>query len=205
MAKKADAPAVAVSVSVAVASPEADVETFLARAGAKERAKIEKHLTLRDSEGSTNFSRLWRRVAGVMGGLAPMPAQTMGNLAVLFFIPDGKYRMQVFALEDAGDGQISIYVPDVMAAAQKKKILLKEKQPGEFSIGGSAANVVKIELLDASNTPSPHPHVKNLIGWNRKAIRVILPVSDPDGPQVGAAEALIELAAKTWAAKAAKA
>ncbi|HWE01553.1 MAG TPA: hypothetical protein VG326_04020 [Tepidisphaeraceae bacterium] len=193
MAKKADAPV------LPPPPPVVDVETFLARAGAKERAKIEKHLALRDSEVGPGYSKLWRRISAVLGGLAPMPAQTMGNLAVLFFIPDGKYRMQVFALEDAGDGKLSIYLPDVMAAALKKKVLLKEKAPGEFSIGGAASSVVHLELLDASNTTSPHPHVKNLIGWNRKAIRVILPSTDADGPQVGAAEALCELAAKNWA------
>ena len=182
-----------------------DLETFLARAGAKERAKIEKHLGLRETETGPGFGKLWRRVAAVLGGLAPLPAQTMGNLALLFFIPDGKYRMQVFALEDAGDGQLSLYLPDVMAAAQKKKILLKEKAPGEFTIGGNAAHTLKVESLDAANTPSPHPHVKNLIGWNRKAIKVTLLISEVDGPQSGAAAALCELASKQWAGAAAPA
>ena len=181
--------------------PEADLETFLARAGAKERAKIEKHLTTRETETGPAFSKLWRRVAAVLGGLAPLPAQTMGNLAVLFFIPDGKYRMQVFAMEDAGDGVLSVYLPDVMATAQKKKVLLKEKEPGKYSIGGAATQVLHVELLDASNTPSPHPHVKNLIGWNRKAIRVILLPAEAEGPQVGSLEALCELASRNWAAK----
>jgi hypothetical protein len=190
MAKKVDA--------APSRNSDADLETFLARAGAKERAKIEKHLLLRETETGPGFGKLWRRVASVLGGLAPLPAQTMGNLAVLFFIPDGKYRMQVFALEDAGDGQLSLYLPDVMAAAQKKKVLLKEKTPGEFTIGGAASHTLKVESLDAANTPSPHPHVKNLIGWNRKAIKVTLVVADVDGPQVGAVEALCELAARQW-------
>ena len=189
MAKKAAAP---------TREPEVDLESFLSRAGAKERAKIEKHLTTRETETGPAFSTLWRRVAAVLGGLAPLPAQTMGNLAVLFFIPDGKYRMQVFAMEDAGDGNLSVYLPDVMAAAQKKKVLLKEKEPGQYAIGGAASQVLRIELLDASNTPSPHPHVKNLIGWNRKAIRVILAPAEAEGPQVAAAEALCELAARNW-------
>lgn len=191
MAKKADAPA---------RNSEIDLETFLSRAGAKERAKIEKHLALRDTESAGQFSKLWRRVASVLGALAPLPAQTMGNLAVLFFIPDGKYKMQVFALEDAADGNLSIYLPDVMAAAQKKRVLLKEKAPGEFSIGGAATKALKLESLDAANTPSPHPHVKNLIGWNRKAIRVVLPVNATDDAQIAAAEALCELASKNWSA-----
>lgn len=191
MAKKADAPA---------RNPEVDVETILSRAGAKERAKIDKHLALRDTETADAYGKLWRPLVSVLGALAPLPAQTMGNLAVLFFIPDGKYRMQVFALEDAGDGMLSVYLPDVMAAAQKKKILLKEKLPGQFAIGGAATQLIQVESLDAANTPSPHPHVKNLIGWNRKAIRIVLPVTtDPDGPQFAAATALLELASKNWA------
>lgn len=189
MAKKVDAP---------VPETELDLESFLARSGAKERAKIEKHLATRDTETGPAFSKLWRRVATVLGSLAPLPAQTMGNLAVLFFIPDGKYRMQVFALEDAADGNLSIYLPDVLAAAQKKKVLLKEKEPGLFSIGGAASHVLRLESLDAANTPSPHPHVKNLIGWNRKAIRVILTPAEADGPQVGAVQALCELASRNW-------
>ncbi len=153
----------------------------------------------RETETGPGLSKLWRRVAGALGKLAPMPAQTMGNLAILFFIPDGKYRMQVFAAEDAGDGKLSVYLPDVLAAAQKKRVLLKEKVPGEFTIGGAATQVLKVELLDASNTPSPHPHVKNLIGWNRKAIRVILSPEEVDGPQLTAVEALCELASRQWA------
>jgi hypothetical protein len=193
MPKKVEAPA-------APSRPSGpDLETFLARAGAKERAKIEKHLGLRDTETGPGYGKLWRKVAAILGGLAPLPAQTMGNLALLFFIPDGKYKMQVFALEDAGDGNLSVYLPDVLAAAQKKKVLLKEKAPGEYTIGGSASHVLKLESLDASNTPSPHPHVKNLIGWNRKAIRVILTPAELDCPQIGAVEALCELASKNWA------
>jgi hypothetical protein len=176
-----------------------NLESFLARAGAKERAKIEKHLSLRDAEAGPAFGKLWRKLATILGGFAPLPAQTMGNLAVLFFIPDGKYRMQVFALEDAGDGQISIYLPDVLAAAQKKKVLLKEKTPGEYAIGGAASQTLKLESLDATNTPSPHPHVKNLIGWNRKAIRVMLSPANLESAQTGAVEAMCALASAKWA------
>lgn len=189
MAKKVDAPA---------RNSEADLEAFLSRLGAKERTKIEKHLSTREAAAGPEFGKLWRRVAAALGALAPLPGQTMGNLAVLFFIPDGKYRMQVFALEDAGDNNISIYLPDVLAGAQKKRVLLKEKTPGEYSIGGAAAQTLKVDPLDATNTPSPHPHVKNLIGWNRKAIRLTLTLAAGDA-QLGAVEALCDLASRNWA------
>jgi hypothetical protein len=38
-----------------------------------------------------------------------------------------------------------------------------------------------------------------MIGWKRKAIKLTLPTSDPDGAQVRVAEALCALAAKQWA------
>jgi hypothetical protein len=58
----------------------ADLETFLARAGAKERAKIEKHLLLRETETGPGFGKLWRRVASVLGGLAPLPVVAVSAL-----------------------------------------------------------------------------------------------------------------------------
>ena len=41
--------------------------------------------------------------------LAPHFAKTDGQQRVRFFVPDGQYRMQVFAMEDLRDGVITIY------------------------------------------------------------------------------------------------
>jgi hypothetical protein len=148
--------------------------------------------------------------------------------------------MQVFALEDGNNGQLMIYLPDVLAEAQKSGMLSKRgaKAPGEVAagadgtgaagstssssagagatttVGGAGAQEyairggkgvsLRLEALDASNTPNPAAHVKNMLGWNRKALRVtLLTVSPPE--QVAAAEALCALAAKKWAGKAAAA
>ena len=179
--------------------PTFDLEPLLARWPAKERTRLEKHLALADAEPDNHRGKLWRRLAATLGTLASLPPQTLGNLAVLFFIPDGKYRMQVYTLEDAGDGELQIFLPDVLGEALKKKIIAKGKQPNEYAIPGAAGKILRIESLDAANTASPAPQIKNLIGWNRKAIRVRLPVTDTDNAQMKAAEGLFELAAKKWA------
>ena len=56
------------------------------------------------------------------GRMAPLGVESVGRLALKFHIPDGKYRQQVFALEE-GNGMISVYLPDVSAAAVSKKII----------------------------------------------------------------------------------
>jgi hypothetical protein len=100
--------------------------------------------------------------------------------------------MQVFALEDANDGSghLALYVPDVLDEARKLKVLSNEQEPE-----------LPIEQLTAANTPNPSPHYKNMLGWNRKALRIVLPVA-ATSQQVETAENLAALAARAWAGKA---
>jgi hypothetical protein len=128
--------------------------------------------------------------------------QTLGQHAVLFFIPDGKYRMQVFALEDKRDGHLQVYVPDVLADAAKKKIIGKSTEETKYSIPGAGKQTVEIHSMDAANSPEPPQHVKNMLGWNRKALRIALPTTEAKSHAVTAAESLASLAAAKWAAKA---
>src|SRR5688500_12035509 len=114
---------------------DADMDTLLAGLSAKDRSNIEKHLAACDAEPSPAHGKLWRKVAVALRKLAPLPVQTAGQHAVQFFIPDGKYRMQVFALEDGNNGQLMVYLPDVLAEAQKSGLLSKRgaKAPGEVA------------------------------------------------------------------------
>lgn len=160
----------------------ADMETFLTGLAGKDRSNVEKHLAACDAEPDPMHGKLWRRLASTMRKLAPLPVQTVGQQAVLFFIADGKYRMQVFALEDARDGRLMIYLPDILAEAEK---------------AGAPLAVLKPEALDAANTPNPSPHIKHMLGWNRKAVRVTL-LTHASAQQVSAAEKLCALAADRW-------
>lgn len=182
------------------AAPIATLEDVLARSGARDRTNVEKHLAACEAEPDPNHGQLWRKIASKIASLASMPIQTVGLQAVMFFIPDGKYRMQVFALEDKGELQIQLYLPDVLPQAIKNKIVAKVNGD-EYTVVGSKDQTFTIQSLDASNTSDPPPHLKNMIGWNRKAIRVTLKTTESSGPRVTAAEAMIDLAAAKWAAK----
>ena len=189
--------------SAAALDVDAEYQALLARAGAKDRASIERHVAACDAEeGGAAHGALWRRIAARLGTLAPLPVTTLGQHAVLFFIPDGKYRMQVFALEDKRDGQLQVYVPDVLADAAKKKILGKSVEEGKYAIPGAGKQTLEVHAMDAANTPEPPQHVKNMLGWNRKALRISLPATEAKSQAVSAAESLATLAAAKWAAKA---
>jgi hypothetical protein len=173
------------------------LEEMLVRAGIKCRTSLEKHLALCDAEPAPFHGQLWRQLAGKLGKLAPMPVQMAGAQAVMFYVADGKYRLQVFALEDLNDGNLSVYLPDILADAVKAKIL--KKAGGRYIITAHRKQVpLVIETINAANTPDPAPHVKHMIGWNRKAIKVTIDARDADDSVAAATESLCELAAKRW-------
>jgi len=180
--------------------PQTGFDGMLARAAAKDRTHIQRHLAAADGEADGAHAALWRRLATTLFNLAPLPIQTVGHSAVLFFTPDGKYRMQMFALEDQNDGKLAVYLPDVLNDAVRTKILKKADTADDYAIVGSMRNVLHVEALDSHNTPEPPNHVKNMLGWGRKALRITLPTVASNGPRVDASEALLALAAKQRAA-----
>src|SRR4051794_4872155 len=98
-------------------------EAFRAKLGQKALAAVEKHAEMCEANGDLGYGRIWKRLAGGLGKLAPHAIETAGHQALKFHIPDGKYRQQVFALEDACDGWVRVYLPDVTTAAVERKIL----------------------------------------------------------------------------------
>ena len=180
-------------------STDADFTEFLAAVSARDRANLEKHVAALDTEASPGHVKSWRKLVTVLRRYAPLAANTIGPQVIQYFVADGKYRMQVFALEDKKDGQILVYMPDVIAAATKAGILAKPPagRPGEYPIKASKNEALLVEILDAANTPDPQPAIKHMLGWNRKALRLTLP-SIANAPQLAATEAMAELAAKAW-------
>jgi hypothetical protein len=152
-----------------------DYNAQLAKLGQRDRTNLERHLEAVSE--SQAHAKAWRRLVAVLGTLAPVPMQTIGQHAILFFIPDGKYKMQAFALEDIRDGKLLIYVPDTLALAAEEQIISIPKGEPEGEVDypiGSGAQTLRIEALDAGNTPNPPAHVKNLLGWNRRALKIVL-------------------------------
>ena len=109
-----------------VAITPADYASLLATLGVKDRSNIERHLTTCEADPAGNGAehvKNYRRLLCALGGLAPHAAKTHGQQAVQFYVPDGKYRMQVFALEDQRDGNMTIFCEDVLDAATKSGLL----------------------------------------------------------------------------------
>lgn len=177
-----------------------ELDVLLAKAGQKDRTNVEKHLAALDDQHAAVWSRLTRALAT----LSPHALTTVGQQAVQFFIADGKYRMQVYAIEDLHDGQIVVYLPDVMADALKLKIIAPEAsvddQPDRYSILASKGQTLHIEQMSGSNTSNPAPHYKNMLGWNRKALRIPIPVTASPA-HIEAIEDMAVIAYKAWADK----
>ena len=96
---------------------------------------------------------------------------------------------------------MTIYTGDVVEKALASGIL-EPGQPGAFGIapgvpGGSGSDRpgLSIDALDSTNTPDPPAFYKHMLGWNRKALRIVLP-NDAATVQINAAEELCAVAAQ---------
>jgi len=181
----------------------AEMDEFLAKLAARDRQNVDRHLIAADAEAEPDHANLWRRLARALFTLSPHAVTTIGQQALQFFIADGKYKKQVFAVEDPRDGRLLVYVGDVVKEAIKQGVLAApakgDASAGHVVVADKSQRLI-IETLDANNTPNPHPWYKNMLGWGRKALRVTLPVkATPE--QIAAAEALCALTAKGFAKK----
>jgi hypothetical protein len=222
-----------------------DFEAFQAKLAPKDRLNVQRHLAA--LEADPDHAALWTRIACALMTFSPHAAKTNGQQSMQFFIADGKYRMQVFALEDKRDGKLVLYMGNVLDEALRGGLVKKaprepaalaraaaaraaaggaaaEEPEPETTGGGAAANAYRPGALPATHapgeipsgadliwideldgkTPNPAPFFKDMLGWNRRALRVTF-LATADEPLVETVEALAGLSAKAWADKAAKA
>jgi hypothetical protein len=182
-------------------------DQMIGKLSPKDRQNMEKQLSSYDESGDKNRAVLWKRLVGAMSDLAPgVPPKTSAQRTVQFFVPDGKWRMQVFAIEDRKDGNIAVYTEDVLAEAIKAGVVAKPAKrvpgtPAEYTAKGADRPLV-IEQLDGKSEADPAPFYKDMLGWNRKAIRVTLP-GDASEALARAVERICEMAAVRRSGKAA--
>lgn len=171
-------------------------EAFLLKLTPKDRLNIERHIATIEEQSTRAHAKLWKRVAVLMMSLAPYSTKANGQQSMQFYIQDGKYRMQIFALEDLRDGVIHVYAIDALDEALKAGVLGKPKasdESGSYKIPSSKETLV-VERLDGKAS-NPAPFYKDMLGWNRRAIHVALPVM-ADETQAAAVEKLLLLGAK---------
>ena len=206
--KQRNAPAASVAGSggagaVATAPLEPmDYAALLVKLGTKDRLNVEKHVAACDAEPDESHSKNYRRLLTVMAGLAPHAAKTHGQQAVQFYVPDGKYRMQVLALQDQRDGVMSVYCDDLLDAALKAGLLSGPTEVADVNNSyriKDSVDSLKIDRLDGKSA-SPAPFYKDMLGWNRRAVRITLPAT-ATAEQVKVTETLIAMAALKWQPK----
>jgi hypothetical protein len=174
-------------------------DDFRSKLSARDGGNVDRHLAAIEQEPEQAHRDLWKRLVSTLATLAPHAATTTGQQVVSFFIADGKYRMQTFALEDQRDGKLIIYSVDALKEAINIKLLRPPtKDVAESSLHQiDGRQTLSVEALTAQNTPNPPSYYKHMLGWNRTAVRITLPVhASPE--QVAAAESLCALAALTW-------
>ena len=198
-----DAKHVLLAARQAVARP-IEFADFLAKLAPKDRVSAEKRINALEAGPDPARAHLWRRLACTLMTLAPHAAKLVGLQTVQFYVADGKYRMQVFALEDPQDGNMMVYCPDVLEAGSKTGVLgPSARLPGQapegearvYAVAGSR-EPIRVETLDKSSA-NPAPHFKDMLGWNRKALRIIVPAAATPA-QVSAVEGLCALSAQKW-------
>lgn len=151
-------------------------ETFLSKLAPKDRVNAQRRVEVLEAEADPSRVRLWERLTCDLMTLASHAAKLVGRQMIQFYVADGKYRMQVFALEDLQDGQFTIYCPDVLQEAIEAGLLApaEEGDPNLHQL--KAGGLLYIESLDGKSLNSA-PHYKDMVGWNRKALRIVLPPS----------------------------
>lgn len=182
------------------ARDDAEYEALLARLGPRDRQAVERHVAVCEGESDSGHAVLWKRLACLLGGLAPKALQTAGQKAVQFFVADGKYRRQAFALEDPRDGTVAIYAPDVLGAAIASGVLRGPAGKGADANVYEACEegpgvTLDIQSLTAANSAGAPDYYRHMVGWGRAVLKVTLPTSAGAG-QLRAVKALCAMAAR---------
>lgn len=196
------APSAARAAAAVPMPPAIDYDGFLAKLGPKDRTNVERHVLAAETERDVDHAKMWKRIATHLMTLASHAAKTTGQQSVQFFIADGKYRMQVFALEDLRDGKITIYAGNPLDEAIKEGLVApppkSERETNAFVINNGKDKLI-LEELDGKSL-NPAPFYKDMLGWNRKAIRITL-LTTATPAQIDVAEKLCTISARKWLAK----
>lgn len=175
-----------------------DFEELVNRLPARERGAVLRHEAVCE-ELDPSHAALWRRMVCRLATLAPHAVRALGQHTLQFFVADGKYRKQVYALDDHRDSKLVVYAPAVLETALRESVILPPPDPAEpraYGLPGSRG-VLYLETLDSSNTPNPDASFKFMLGWNRRALRTTL-LTTATPQQVETAERLWSLAAREW-------
>ncbi len=177
--------------------PLVDFPAFLEKLARKDRLAAEKHVAACEAEIKPHHATLWRRLACSLMTLAPHATKVNGGRSVQYYVPDGKYKMQVFALGDSGKGTVEIFCGNSLQMALDAGVLhLKGEGADRRYVIGRSTEVLQVDELDGK-TENVADYFKHMLGWDRRGLRITLPVSATPA-QISATEDLCALSALAW-------
>lgn len=141
----------AVSPSPVTLEPGASFAALLSKLPVKERTYAEKRDAAMESEPAKRTA--WRNLCVLLLRLAGHSAKFNSKESVQFYTADGKYRMQVFALQDIVPGELTIHCRDVLDELIDKK-LIRPGKAGEnrYVIAGTETTLVIARVPNRSPT-----------------------------------------------------
>jgi hypothetical protein len=172
-------------------------EAFLSKLSRKSLASVEAHVEASAAQAELGYGRQWKRLAAMLAKLAGHAIEASGQHVLRFYIADGKYKQQVFTLDDPRKGKIQVYLPDVLELAVERRLL---EAPGEgehgYAVVGEPGLRLEIERVTSESKEVPE-FVKAMLGWGRRALRVTIAAVGDDA-RAQAVGRLAELAAEGW-------
>src|SRR6188768_1479435 len=134
-------PAPSLQAARALLSRPLTFAEFLAKLPPKDRAAAERRVGVLEAAPDQAGAHLWRRLACSLMTLAPFAAKLIGKQTLQIYVADGRYRMQVFALEDLQDGAFTVYCPDILDEAVKSGLLAPapNAEPHDYVVASSGA------------------------------------------------------------------
>jgi hypothetical protein len=188
-------------------SEELDFKTLVSKLSAKDRHCVDRQIVARENSPVFGLADRWRRIASNMLNLAPGLVKLSGLHTMQFYIADGKYRKQVFALHALTDGTILVCIPDILEDVIQFGLLSrigegaapaakKGEQSNLYRIGKSH-EMLTVDVVSGT-TLDPQIFYKDMTGWNRRALCITL-FGDSTQVQIRTVEDLCKFAAVAWA------
>ncbi len=173
-----------------------EFSAFLEKLAPKDRPKVEKQLAEFEAAGDLMHVEIWKRLACSLLTLSPYQPK-VNKTSIQFYEADGRHKKQLLAMEDPGEGRLVIYCNDVIDQAVQGGIVQRDEQAGTeqalYPVVGTSATL-SIERIDGA-VINPMEFFKHLVGWNRKALRITLPVNASE-PQIVTVERLCAMSIK---------
>ncbi|MBC7784307.1 MAG: hypothetical protein H7144_10755 [Burkholderiales bacterium] len=163
------------STTAPVLAEPGTFEAILSKLPAKDRVKAEKTMAAFELSDAPRAA-MWRRLGALLMSLAGHAVKVSGPQSLQFFVADGNYRKQIFALDDKAEIGATVYCTDVLDGAIKSGLVKVASEADQTYSLGNSKDTLMIERLTGEGPEHP-AFFKDMLSWNRRAIRISVPAT----------------------------